>query len=99
VVYRELYPAEIFVTQDCRVVEAGVAAAFAKVDGRIVYVGHRDEWKGAVGAKNRYREEPWKVQGVPTIVRLNEDGEEMGRLTEDEIRDEEKLRMFVDSAA
>jgi len=30
---------------------------------------------------------------------VKQDGEEMGRLTEDEIRDEEKLRMFVGSAA
>jgi len=81
---------------DCSVIEADVAAAFEKVDGRIVYVGNRSEWKTE---KNRYRQPPWNVQGVPTIVRLNEDGEEMGRLTEDEIRDEEKLRMFVGSAA
>jgi len=28
---------------DCRVIEADVAAAFEKVDGRIVYVGNRSE--------------------------------------------------------
>jgi hypothetical protein len=35
--------AEIFVIQDCREVEATVASAFDKVDGRIVYVGNRAE--------------------------------------------------------
>jgi len=43
VVYRESHSAEFFVIQDCRVIEADVAAAFEKVDGRIVYVGNRSE--------------------------------------------------------
>jgi len=57
-----------------------------------VYVGNRDEWKTA---ENQYRQRPWKIEGVPTIVHLK-DGKETGRLTEREIRDKERLGRFVE---
>jgi len=81
---------------DCRVVEADVEKAFERVDGTVVYVGGRSEWKKR---ENVYRQSPWRVDGVPTIIRMNEEGEELGRLAEEEIREEGRLRTFVGSAA
>jgi len=58
-----------------------VKTTFA-VDGPaalVVYVGNRAQWKSPL---NTYRQEPWKITNVPTIVRLRE-GEEVGRLAAD----------------
>jgi len=63
---------------DCRAVEDIVKATFA-VDGPaalVVYVGNREQWKSPL---NIYRQVPWKITNVPTIVRLRE-GEDVGRL-------------------
>ncbi|PPQ79409.1 hypothetical protein CVT25_002679 [Psilocybe cyanescens] len=63
---------------DCRVVDKLVQNTFSQ-DGPaalIVYVGDRGQWKTA---SNAYRQEPWKITTVPTIVRLK-DGEEEARL-------------------
>ena len=34
----------------------------------IVRVGERTEWKG--NPQNKYRNEPYNIQGVPTVVKL-----------------------------
>jgi len=66
---------------ECRAVEALVRDTF-KVDGPaalVAYVGNRAQWKSPL---NIYRQEPWKITNVPTIVRLRE-GKEVGRLAAD----------------
>jgi len=47
----------------------------------IVYVGDRPTWKSP---SNRFRGEPWRVQSVPTIIKVK-DGEEVKRLVDTEI--------------
>lgn len=66
---------------ECRAVEDLVKDAFP--DGGpaalIVYVGNKSQWKSPL---NIYRQEPWKITNVPTIVRLRE-RQEGGRLASD----------------
>jgi len=54
----------------------------------IVYVGQREEWKGNVD--NPFRGEAWRVNSVPTILRLKDDA----RLVDDEIN-EASLATFI----
>lgn len=66
---------------DCRDVEDLIARKFAPADGPsglIIYVGQRLEWKTEA---NKFRSAPWRIQSIPTIVRVNE-GVEVGRLVE-----------------
>jgi len=79
---------------DCRRVEGFVKETFSDTgpDGLIVYVGTRSEWK-SLG--NKYRQDPWKITNVPTIVKV-ENGSEVGRLG-DHHEIEERLVTFVQS--
>jgi len=64
---------------ECRAVEKLVKETFSADDGPealVVYVGNRDQWKSPL---NIYRQKPWKLTNVPTIVRL-QDGQDVGRL-------------------
>ncbi|KAI0695648.1 hypothetical protein BC835DRAFT_1273059 [Cytidiella melzeri] len=66
---------------DCRAVEEIVQKTFSSPNGPsglIVYVGQRTEWKSL---SNPFRGEPWKVESIPTVIRV-EDG---ARLVLDEI--------------
>jgi len=66
---------------ECRAVEALVRNTFAD-DGPaalVVYVGSKTQWKSP---SNIYRQEPWKITNVPTIVRLRA-GQEVDRLAAD----------------
>jgi len=70
--------------QDCRDVEDLVARTFSPADGPsglIIYVGQRPEWKTE---ENIFRSAPWRIQSIPTIVKLK-DAVETGRLVEGEI--------------
>ncbi|KDR85746.1 hypothetical protein GALMADRAFT_234806 [Galerina marginata CBS 339.88] len=66
---------------DCRVIDNLVKETFSAggPEALIVYVGNRNQWKNPT---NVYRQEPWKLTNVPTIVRLK-DGKEDGRLGDD----------------
>ncbi|KAF8971733.1 hypothetical protein BDZ97DRAFT_1141472 [Flammula alnicola] len=68
---------------DCRAVEQLVKETFSNEDsgpeGLIVYVGDRTQWKTP---SNIYRQEPWHISSVPTIVKLI-DGKEVSRLVDD----------------
>jgi len=66
---------------DCRVVDNLVKETFSAdaPEGLIVYVGDRTQWKSPT---NVYRQKPWNITNVPTIVRLK-DGKEDGRLADD----------------
>ncbi|KIM47477.1 hypothetical protein M413DRAFT_439137 [Hebeloma cylindrosporum] len=77
---------------DCRLVEKLVKETFPEQgpEALIVYVGNKPQWKNPL---NIYRQEPWKVTSVPTIVRLK-DGKELGRLS-NEVEILEKLTEFV----
>ncbi|KAH9486250.1 Thioredoxin-like protein Clot [Psilocybe cubensis] len=68
----------ISVDQDCREIDQLVQNTFSEGGpaALIVYVGDRGQWKTA---SNVYRQEPWKITSVPTIVRLK-DGKEEARL-------------------
>ncbi|KAF8899089.1 hypothetical protein BD779DRAFT_1486964 [Infundibulicybe gibba] len=55
---------------DCVEVEDIVQQTFNNTDGPsalIVYVGDRKQWKTP---DNVFRGEPWKVQSVPTIIKV-----------------------------
>ncbi|KAI0785339.1 hypothetical protein BC629DRAFT_1288801 [Irpex lacteus] len=68
---------------DCRAVEGIVEKKFSSPTGPsalIVWVGQRAEWKTP---SNVFRGEPWKVESIPTIIRV-EDG---AKLVLDEIPD------------
>ncbi|CAA7264838.1 unnamed protein product [Cyclocybe aegerita] len=80
---------------DCRAVESLVKEVFSAddADGLVVYVGERSQWKNPA---NIYRQDPWKITGVPTIVKLK-DGKEVGRLVDEkEILND--LKTFVKSS-
>lgn len=79
---------------DCRVVEKLVRETFSDRGpaALIVYVGDKPQWKNQ---SNVYRQEPWKIAGVPTIVQLK-DGKEVGRLSDD-VEILEKLTDFIDT--
>jgi len=55
---------------DCANAEGALQAAFGEPNAPsalFVYVGQREEWKPP--SKNAFREEPWFVSSVPTIIR------------------------------
>ncbi|TRM65037.1 hypothetical protein BD626DRAFT_567891 [Schizophyllum amplum] len=69
---------------DCRDVEGRVNATFtgAKAPSAlIVFVGDRPKWKSQ---DNVYRQAPYTISGVPTLLKL-EDGKEVARLVEGDI--------------
>jgi len=79
---------------DCRNVEDLIERTFAPADGPsglIVYVGQRIEWKTG---SNFFRATPWRIQSIPTVVKL-QGSKEVGRLVEDEIAGD--LLAFVGS--
>jgi hypothetical protein len=45
----------------------------------VVYTGNRDQWKSKA---NIWRQEPWNITSVPTIVKLK-NGKEESRLVDD----------------
>ncbi|KAF8204029.1 hypothetical protein BJ912DRAFT_1052777 [Pholiota molesta] len=79
---------------DCRAVEQLVKETFSdeSLSGLIVYVGDRTQWKTP---SNIYRQEPWHITSVPTIVKQI-DGKEVGRL-EDDTAILKDLKNFVKS--
>ncbi|KAF9074905.1 hypothetical protein BDP27DRAFT_1287038 [Rhodocollybia butyracea] len=69
---------------DCIAVEELVKDTFSS-DGSpsalIIYVGDRSTWKSP---SNTLRGEPWRVQSVPTIMKVK-NGKEVKRLVDSEI--------------
>jgi len=66
---------------ECTAVEGLVKDTFSESgpEALVVYVGNRMQWKSPL---NIYRQQPWKITNVPTIVRLRE-GQDVGRLASD----------------
>ncbi|KAH7157642.1 hypothetical protein B0J13DRAFT_617719 [Dactylonectria estremocensis] len=58
----------------------------------IVRVGSFQEWRGP--KKNKYRSAPYNIQGVPTVVRI-ENGKEVARLGDIESQQESALRQLI----
>lgn len=80
---------------DCVAVEQLVNETFAAESSppaAIVYVGQKAEWKSQ---DNAFRKDPWHLTAIPTIVRLNDAGEEISRLVEDDFLDPTKFSSFV----
>lgn len=78
--------------RDCRDVDPLVKEVFSPEEGPsalIVYVGNRQQWKTP---ENIWRQGPWNVTGVPSVVRI-ENGQIMDRLVEDDVAP--KLKEFV----
>jgi len=70
--------------EDCRKVDPIVQHIFGPPngpEGLIVYVGQRTEWKRP--ADNPFRGEPWKIESIPTIIKV-QDSKEIGRLVDSE---------------
>ncbi|KAF8140521.1 hypothetical protein EV363DRAFT_1151665 [Boletus edulis] len=68
---------------DCRAVEDLIRKTFGSEQDPpsavIVYVGQRSEWKAP---DNVFRQDPWKVTTIPTIIKLDEAGKEVARLVD-----------------
>ncbi|PWN91316.1 hypothetical protein FA10DRAFT_265180 [Acaromyces ingoldii] len=82
---------------DCVDALAPLRAVFGATEGAapkayVVRVGERHEWKGV--KDNKYRLEPYNVEGVPTIVKM-QGTKELGRLGEEGCKDEAALRKLV----
>jgi hypothetical protein len=74
---------------DCIAVQDLIQATFAPDDApeaSIVYVGQKAEWKTP---SNIFRSEPWRIQCIPTIVRVRDDA----RLVDTQIK--EHLSSFI----
>ncbi|KAI9570331.1 hypothetical protein HD554DRAFT_409028 [Boletus coccyginus] len=79
---------------DCLAVEDLIKSTFSErgPSAVLVYVGQRSEWKTP---DNIFRKEPWKVRAIPTIVKLDEAGKEVGRLVDGQNLMSEELPLFV----
>ncbi|KAK7415977.1 hypothetical protein QQZ08_012170 [Neonectria magnoliae] len=58
----------------------------------IVRVGSFQEWRGP--KKNKYRSPPYSIEGVPTVVKI-ENGKEIARLGDVESQQESALRQLI----
>jgi len=71
---------------DCEAVDDIIRKVFGASDGPsalIVYVGEKAEWKSP---SNKFRGAPWKIQSVPTIIKIRNSKED-ARLVDSEIND------------
>ncbi|KAG9245075.1 hypothetical protein BJ878DRAFT_503142 [Calycina marina] len=80
---------------DCRVVEPLIDRYFqgngeAVRNARVIYVGDRATWKDPT---NKWRQEPFYISGVPTILKVV--GEKWERLYDDDVVNEAKLKAFL----
>ncbi|GAA6003107.1 uncharacterized protein JCM10292_002866 [Rhodotorula paludigena] len=84
---------------DCSDVQASVDEIVPQDKSTLVFVGSREEWRDP---NNKFRQPPFKVDRIPTIIRV-EGGEanvassldSAPRLIESELRDPSKLKQFV----
>ncbi|KAJ7597400.1 hypothetical protein C8J56DRAFT_318423 [Mycena floridula] len=83
----------IYGPQDCRAVDELVQNTFRGTDSPsalMYFVGDKPTWKSPT---NIFRGEPWKVESVPTIIKMR-DGKELARL-DDEVTFGKDLPAFV----
>ncbi|KAG8219581.1 hypothetical protein J3R82DRAFT_532, partial [Butyriboletus roseoflavus] len=80
---------------DCLAAEDLIRNTFGSEQGPpavLAYVGQRSDWKTP---DNIFRKEPWKVKVIPTIIKLDEAGEEIGRLVDGQNLISEELASFI----
>ncbi|KAJ3521685.1 hypothetical protein NM208_g13179 [Fusarium decemcellulare] len=80
---------------DCRDAVPALQSVFGSDSAptaHIVRVGSFAEWKG--NPKNKYRNAPYNIQGVPTVVRV-EHGKEVARLGDIESQNESDLKKLI----
>ncbi|KAG6332070.1 hypothetical protein ID866_7024, partial [Astraeus odoratus] len=80
---------------DCVAVERLINQTFTAKESPpalLVYVGQRDEWRSK---DNIFRGAPWHLTAIPTIIKLNEAGDEIDRLVENDVQDPGKFALFV----
>jgi len=81
---------------DCQAVEDLIRNTFNSEpqapSAVLIYVGQASEWKTP---SNIFRKEPWKVQSIPTIIKLGEDGKEIGRLVDGQNYISDELPSFI----
>lgn len=58
----------------------------------IIYVGDKPTWKDP---KNEYRQAPWNVTGVPTVLKYDETEKVVGKVEDDDILNEEVMAQFL----
>ncbi|GAA6061894.1 hypothetical protein JCM10212_004712 [Sporobolomyces blumeae] len=90
---------------DCRDVEQVVDKVVPQGDqSQLVFVGERAEWKDS---NSPWRQPPFNLSAIPTIVKvtaspaassLDSHIESAPRLVENEMKDEAKLKAFVESS-
>ncbi|KXJ86364.1 hypothetical protein Micbo1qcDRAFT_140279 [Microdochium bolleyi] len=79
---------------DCRDAVPALEAVFGSDSApaaHLVRVGERPEWRTP---DNKYRNAPWNVNCVPSVVRY-EDGREVARLGDQESQQESALRKLI----
>ncbi|RFU24550.1 hypothetical protein B7463_g11782, partial [Scytalidium lignicola] len=79
---------------DCRRAEAFVNAKFANAAPetvKVVHAGQRDEWRAK---DNAWRQKPFSVTAIPTIIKATGKGN-LERLVEADVYDQAKLDAFV----
>ncbi|KAB8290878.1 hypothetical protein EYC80_008515 [Monilinia laxa] len=61
---------------------------------KLIYGGSQVEWRNlSPGKKSSWREEPWGIDRLPTVVKIT--GEKWEKLIEGDCYDEKKLNDFV----
>ncbi|KAH8817286.1 hypothetical protein F5884DRAFT_247180 [Xylogone sp. PMI_703] len=79
---------------DCRRAEPLVNAKFTSAAPgtvKVVHAGQRDEWRSK---DNIWRQEPFLVTALPTIIKTTSSGH-LERLVEEDVYDQAKLDAFV----
>jgi hypothetical protein len=61
-------------------------------EAEIIYTGQRAEWKSPT---NKYRQAPWNLTSVPTILKFSPGGEVVARIQDDDILNERKIEEFL----
>ncbi|CAD6447296.1 a61eaf90-368a-4739-8908-e4b0993997e0 [Sclerotinia trifoliorum] len=85
---------------DCRNAEAPLSRMLDKAAAeervRLVYAGLQAEWRDlSPGKKSLWREEPWGIDRLPTVVKVT--GEKWEKLIEEDCYNEKKLSAFVEA--
>ncbi|KAF7874205.1 hypothetical protein EAF04_002877 [Stromatinia cepivora] len=84
---------------DCRRAEGPLSQKLDKAAKeervKLVYGGSQAEWRDlSPGKKSPWREEPWGIDRLPTVVKIT--GEKWEKLIEEDCYDEKKLSAFVE---
>ena len=62
-----------------------------RAEADIIYLD-RPDWKSPA---NKYRQAPWKLTGIPTVLKFDSQGAIVARIEDEDILDQEKLGKFL----